>query len=111
MTNQFIQYNDLNNEILYQKCKPVTDIKRAEIQNIMTEMCEKITSKLDSVAAVIFQHEFNHPLGSVYVDFDTKSMDKKSYKLNLLVVSLKLIKNVMKRVPLLLEKYQIGKNI
>lgn len=52
MTNQFIQYNDLNNEILYQKCKPVTDIKRAEIQNIMTEMCEKITSKLDSVAVV-----------------------------------------------------------
>ncbi|MDE4948973.1 peptide deformylase, partial [Francisella tularensis subsp. holarctica] len=30
---------------------------------------EKITVKLDSIAAVIFQHEFTHILGSVYVDF------------------------------------------
>ena len=27
MNAQFIQYNDSNNEVLYQKCKPVTDIK------------------------------------------------------------------------------------
>lgn len=42
MKSQFIQYNDINNEVLYQKCKPVTDIQSSEIQNIIAEMCEKM---------------------------------------------------------------------
>lgn len=41
MKSQFIQYNDSNNKVLYQKCKPVADIQNAEIQNIITEMHEK----------------------------------------------------------------------
>ncbi|MDE4982286.1 peptide deformylase, partial [Francisella tularensis subsp. holarctica] len=36
---------------------------------------EKITGKLDSISAVIFKHEFNHLIGSVYVDFDTEYID------------------------------------
>ncbi|AJI72726.1 polypeptide deformylase family protein [Francisella tularensis subsp. novicida D9876] len=201
MKSQFIQYNDSNNKVLYQKCKPVADIQSAEIQNIITEMhekmqgngiglaanqigypyqifmiefdssnarypfsfdsvpyqvfinpkitkaskqrvsfwhgClsalgekrgklatykeieyeaynqhgEKITAKLDSIAAVIFQHEFNHLLGSVYVDFDTEYIDNEELQAKFASGELKPYQECGEEVPLLLEKYQIGKNI
>ncbi|QIW10701.1 peptide deformylase [Francisella sp. LA112445] len=201
MNSQFIQYNDPDNEVLYQKCKPVTDIKSAEIQDIISEMhqkmsgngiglaanqigypyqifmiefdgsnsrypvdfakvsyqvfinpkitkaskkrvsfwhgClsalgekrgklatykeieyeaynqngEKITGKLDSIAAVIFQHEFNHLLGSVYVDFDTEYMDAEELQAKFISGELKPYEECGEEVPLLLEKYQIGDTV
>ncbi|APC92028.1 MULTISPECIES: peptide deformylase [Francisella] len=201
MESQFIQYNDPNNEVLYRKCKPVTDIKSAEIQNIIVEMRQKmqgngiglaanqigygyqifmiefdssnlsypldfasvpyqvfinpkitkaskqrvsfwhgclsalgekrgklatykeieyqaynqygevITGKLDSIAAVIFQHEFNHLLGSVYIDFDTEYMDSVELQAKFKSGELKPYQECGEEVPLLLEKYQIGEDI
>lgn len=201
MKSQFIQYNDPNNEVLYQKCKPVIDIKSDEIQNIITEMhvkmqgngiglaanqigypyqifmiefdssnsrypldfesvpyqvfinpkitkaskqrvsfwhgClsalgekrgklatykeieyeaynqngKKITGKLDSIAAVIFQHEFNHLIGSVYVDFDTDYMDSKDLQAKFATGEILAYQECGEEVPLLLQKYQIGMDI
>lgn len=199
--SQFIQYNDLNNEVLYQKCRPVVDIKSDKIQSIITEMrqkmqgngiglaanqigysyqifmlefdssnsrypmdfssvpyqvfinhritkvskqrvsfwhgClsalgekrgklatykeieyeaynqygEKIIGKLDSIAAVIFQHEFNHLLGSVYVDFDTQYLDYEELVTKFASGELKPYEECDENTPLLLKDYQIGKSI
>lgn len=201
MKSQFIQYNDPNNEVLYQKCKSVKDIKSAEIQNIIAEMrvkmqgngiglaanqigylyqifmiefdssnsryplefenvpyqifinpkitkaskqrvsfwhaClsalgekrgklatykeieyeaynqngEKITGKLDSIAAVIFQHEFNHLIGSVYVDFETEYMDNEELQTKFATGEILPYQACGDDVPLLLQKYQIGTDI
>ncbi|MED7787864.1 peptide deformylase [Francisella sp. 19X1-34] len=201
MNSQFIQYNDPNNEVLYRKCRPVIDIKSQEIQNIISEMhqkmsgngiglaanqigypyqifmlefdgsnsrypinfekvpyqvfinpkiikaskqrvsfwhgClsalgekkgklatykeieyeaynqngEKITGKLDSIAAVIFQHEFNHLLGSVYVDFDTEYMDAEELQIKFTNGELSPYEECDESVPLLLEGYEIGTNV
>jgi len=201
MKSQFIQYNDQNNEVLYQKCKPVIDIKSAEIQSIITEMrakmqgngiglaanqigypyqifmiefdssnsrypldfasvpyqvfinpkitkasqqrvsfwhgClsalghkrgklatykeieyeaynqngKKIIGKLDSIAAVIFQHEFNHLIGSVYVDFDTEYMDSKELQAKFSTGEILAYQDCVEDVPLLLQNYKIGEDI
>lgn len=201
MKSQFIQYNDPNNEVLYQKCKPVVDIQSAEIQNIIAEMREKmqgngiglaanqigypyqifmiefdssnsrypldfesvpyqvfinpkitkaskqrvsfwhgclsalgekrgklatykeieyeaynqhgkrIIGKLDSIAAVIFQHEFNHLIGSVYVDFDTEYMDNDELQAKFSTGELLPYQECGEEIPLILEKYQVGHKI
>ncbi|WP_150467091.1 peptide deformylase [Francisella sp. SYW-9] len=201
MDSQFIQYNDPNNEVLYQKCRPVTDIKSAKIQDIISEMhqkmsgngiglaanqigypyqifmlefdgsnsrypldfesvayqvfinpkitkaskervsfwhgClsaigekrgklatykeieyeaysqygEKIIGKLDSIAAVIFQHEFNHLLGSVYVDFDTEYMDNEELQAKFASGEISPYEECGENIPFLLEGYEIGTNI
>lgn len=72
---------------------------------------EKIIGKLDSIAAVIFQHEFNHLLGSVYVDFDTQYMDAEELQTKFANGELKPYENCGNDIPLLLEKYQIGTDI
>ncbi|MDE4982299.1 peptide deformylase, partial [Francisella tularensis subsp. holarctica] len=72
---------------------------------------EKITGKLDSIAAVIFQHVFNHLLGSVYVDFDTEYIDNEEIQAKFASGELKPYQECGEEVPLLLVKYHIGKNI
>lgn len=201
MKSQFIQYNDSNNEVLYQRCKPVNDIQSSEIQSIIAEMHEKmqcngiglaanqigypyqifmiefdssnaryplsfdsvpfqvfinpkitkasetrvsfwhgclsalgekrgklatykeieyeaynqhgkkITGKLDSIAAVIFQHEFNHLLGSVYVDFDTEYMDIGELQSKFASGEIKPYEDCGDEIPLIIDDYIIGNDI
>ena len=72
---------------------------------------EKILGKLDSLAAVIFQHEFNHLLGSVYIDFDTEYMDYKDLQVKFESGELKAYEECGMDVPLILSNYKIGVSV
>lgn len=69
MKSQFIQYNDINNQVLYQKCKPVTDIQSSEIQNIIAEMREKMQGNGIGLAA----NQIGYPHQIFMIEFDSSN--------------------------------------
>ena len=72
---------------------------------------EKIAGKLDGLAAVIFQHEFNHLLGSVYVDFDTEYMGAEDLQEKFNTGELNVYEDCDDSVPLIINNYTIGEAI
>ena len=69
MNSQFIQYNDPNNEVLYQKCRPVTDIKSVEIQDIITKMYQKMNGNGIGLSA----NQVGYPYQIFMLEFDSSN--------------------------------------
>ncbi|AXA33544.1 peptide deformylase [Francisella adeliensis] len=203
MKEQFIQYDDEYNDILYSKCELVKDINSQHIQNIIKEMQTKmraigglglaanqigypyqifmiefdkkntsrytinlpdvpfqvfinptinkhsnqnvsfwhgclsaigykraklatykeieyqaydqygeiIKGSLSNLAAVIFQHEFAHLLGKMYIDFDTQYIDNDVLTEMINSKKINIYEDCDHSVPHIISDYQIGSSI
>lgn len=75
------------------------------------EKGKKIVGRLDKMAAVIFQHEFRHMLGSCYLDHATRFLSSKDFADKSSRGEEANYKKADFGVPLLLVDYKIGESI
>ena len=75
------------------------------------EKLNKISGKLDGMAAVIFQHEFRHLLGKTYVDFAHKLLDAEELNIEIENGNYDDLEDCDSSIPHLLSDYKIGSSI
>jgi peptide deformylase len=69
---------------------------------------EKISGSLDNLAAVIFQHEFRHLLGKLYLDYSKDFMKRSKFEQKIISEEINAYETCDQTVPHLLEDYKIG---
>lgn len=74
----------------------------------LDENLNKITGKLDGMAAVIFQHEFRHLLSNLYVDYACKLLDTDDLNADLEKGNYDDLEECDNSIPNLLSDYKIG---
>ncbi len=80
-----------------------------EAQNLQGEL---FSGKLDFLASIIFQHEFRHLLGGLYIDHAKEFIPLSDLREKVLKSELSLFKvHPEESVPLLLSDYQVGESI
>ena len=77
----------------------------------LDEKLNKISGKLDGMAAVIFQHEFRHLLGKTYVDFAHKLLDAEELNIEIENGNYDDLDDCDSSIPHLLSDYKIGSSI
>lgn len=77
----------------------------------LNEYGEKISGKMDAMGAVIFQHEFRHLLGSLYIDHAKLFLDYHELQAKFASGELQSYSPADESVPHLLSDYQIGESI
>jgi peptide deformylase len=75
------------------------------------EKGEKVFGRLDDMGAVIFQHEFRHLLGELYLDYAHEYMDFDKLKIKFNSGELKPYEICDKSIPHLLSGYNVGDEI
>ena len=74
----------------------------------MDENLNKISGKLDGMAAVIFQHEFRHLLSNLYVDYACKLLDTEDLNADLENGNYDDLDDCDSSIPHLLSDYKVG---
>jgi peptide deformylase len=74
----------------------------------LDEDLNKISGKLDGMAAVIFQHEFRHLLGNLYVDYAHKLLDAEDLNNDLKNGNYDDLDDCDSSIPHLLSDYKVG---
>ena len=82
-----------------------------EIYDEANEKLNKISGKLDGMAAVIFQHEFRHLLGKTYVDFAHKLLEAEELNIEIENGNYDDLEDCDSSIPHLLSDYKIGSSI
>lgn len=77
----------------------------------LDENLNKISGKLDGMAAVIFQHEFRHLLSNLYVDYATKLLDTEALNADLENGNYDDLDDCDNSIPHLLSDYKVGSAI
>ena len=77
----------------------------------LDENLNKVSGKLDGMAAVIFQHEFRHLLSNLYVDYATKLLDTEALNAELENGNYDDLDECDNSIPHLLSDYKIGSAI
>jgi peptide deformylase len=77
----------------------------------LDENLNKISGKLDGMAAVIFQHEFRHLLSKLYVDFAHKLLDVEDLNVDIENGNYDDLDDCDNSIPHLLSDYKIGTSI
>lgn len=89
----------------------VATYKSIEVEAQDTEGVS-FTAKLDFLASIIFQHEFRHLLGGLYIDHAKEFIPLSDLREKVLKSELSLFKvQPEESVPLLLSDYQVGESI
>lgn len=69
---------------------------------------EEISGVLGGLAAVIFQHEFAHLLGKMYIDFDTQYIDNDILTEKIKSNEINIYEECDNTIPLIISDYKIG---
>lgn len=77
----------------------------------LDENLNKISGKLDGMAAVIFQHEFRHLLSKLYVDFAHKLLDVEDLNMDIENGNYDDLDDCDNSIPHLLSDYKVGTSI
>ena len=95
-------------------CLSAIGYKRAKLASYKTleysaynEHGELVTGKINGLAAVVFQHEFAHLLGKMYVDFDTEYLDHDVLNDKVESGEITLYEHCDESVPLIVEDFKI----
>jgi peptide deformylase len=95
-------------------CLSALGYKRAKLASYKTleysaynEHSELITGTLDGLAAVVFQHEYAHLLGKMYVDYDTEYLDHDVLNEKVEAGGITLYEHCDESVPLIVDDFGI----
>lgn len=75
------------------------------------ENAKKIEKRICGLAAVIFQHEFRHLLGSIYLDHTKETLSEEELQQKFAEKKLQSYEECDDSVPLLLADYKVGETI
>lgn len=88
----------------------IATYKWLEFESV-NEKGELVSGRMDGMGAIIFQHEFCHLLGGLYLDCAERKIERKALQKLFKSGEEKIYREVDASVPLLLDGYCIGETI